>query len=243
MTALFKKEIRSFLHSLIGYLVMGVFLLINGLFLWVFPTDFNIPDFGYASLDGLFIMAPFVFLFLVPAVTMRSFAEEQRSGTMELLLTKPLTDMQIIGAKFLAGLALVLLSLLPTLVYFISVYRLGLPPGNLDTGGIAGAYAGLFLLSAAFVAIGLFSSSLTDNQIIAFILAVLLSGFMYIGFDFIFSLSLFGPADLLIQQLGIETHYQSISRGVIDTRDLLYFASLIALFLGLTRLSLSSRKW
>ncbi|HQQ12027.1 MAG TPA: gliding motility-associated ABC transporter permease subunit GldF [Bacteroidales bacterium] len=243
MTALFKKEIRSFLHSLIGYLVMGVFLLINGLFLWVFPTDFNIPDFGYASLDGLFIMAPFVFLFLVPAVTMRSFAEEQRSGTMELLLTKPLTDMQIIGAKFLAGLALVLLSLLPTLVYFISVYRLGLPPGNLDTGGIAGAYAGLFLLSAAFVAIGLFCSSLTDNQIIAFILAVLLSGFMYIGFDFIFSLSLFGPADLLIQQLGIETHYQSISRGVIDTRDLLYFASLIALFLGLTRLSLSSRKW
>ncbi len=243
MTALFKKEIRSFLHSLIGYLVMGVFLLINGLFLWVFPTDFNIPDFGYASLDGLFIMAPFVFLFLVPAVTMRSFAEEQRSGTMELLLTKPLTDMQIIGAKFLAGLALVLLSLLPTLVYFISVYRLGLPPGNLDTGGIAGAYAGLFLLSAAFVAIGLFSSSLTDNQIIAFILAVLLSGFMYIGFDFIFSLSLFGPADLLIQQPGIETHYQSISRGVIDTRDLLYFASLIALFLGLTRLSLSSRKW
>lgn len=243
MTALFKKEISSFLHSLIGYLVMGVFLLINGLFLWVFPTDFNIPDFGYASLDGLFIMAPFVFLFLVPAVTMRTFAEEQRAGTMELLLTKPLTDMQIIGAKFLAGLALVLMSLLPTLVYFISVYRLGLPPGNLDTGGIAGAYTGLFLLSAAFVAIGLFSSSITDNQIIAFILAVLLSGFMYIGFDFIFSLSLFGPADLLIQQLGIETHYQSISRGVVDTRDLLYFASLIALFLGLTRLSLSSRKW
>lgn len=243
MTALFKKEISSFLHSLIGYLVMGVFLLINGLFLWVFPTDFNIPDFGYASLDGLFIMAPFVFLFLVPAVTMRTFAEEQRAGTMELLLTKPLTDMQIIGAKFLAGLALVLMSLLPTLVYFISVYRLGLPPGNLDTGGIAGAYTGLFLLSAAFVAIGLFSSSITDNQIIAFILAVLLSGFMYIGFDFIFSLSLFGPADLLIQQIGIETHYQSISRGVVDTRDLLYFASLIALFLGLTRLSLSSRKW
>jgi ABC-2 type transport system permease protein len=243
MIALFLKEIRSFLSSLIGYLVIAVFLLINGLFLWVFSTDFNILDFGYASLDGLFILAPFVFLFLVPAVTMRSFAEENRTGTMELLLTKPLTDIQIIAAKFLAGVTLVLFSLIPTLLYYITVYNLGLPSGNLDTGGIIGAYIGLFFLAASFVAIGLFSSSLTDNQIIAFILAVVMSGFMYIGFDFIFSLSWFGPVDLLIQQLGIEAHYKSISRGVIDTRDLIYFVSVIAFFLSLNKLSLSTRKW
>ncbi|KAF0131389.1 MAG: gliding motility-associated ABC transporter permease GldF [Bacteroidetes bacterium] len=243
MIALFLKEIRSFLSSLIGYLVIAVFLLINGLFLWVFSTDFNILDFGYASLDGLFILAPFVFLFLVPAVTMRSFAEENRTGTMELLLTKPLTDIQIIAAKFLAGVTLVLFSLIPTLLYYITVYNLGLPSGNLDTGGIIGAYIGLFFLAASFVAIGLFSSSLTDNQIIAFILAVVMSGFMYIGFDFIFSLAWFGPVDLLIQQLGIEAHYKSISRGVIDTRDLIYFVSVIAFFLSLNKLSLSTRKW
>jgi len=243
MYALFVKEINSFLSSLIGYLVIAVFLLINGLFLWVFPTDFNIFSFGYANLDGLFILAPFVFLFLVPAVTMRSFADEKKSGTIEMLLTKPLTDLQIIMAKYLAGLTLVLFSLLPTLIYFFTVYRLGLPPGNLDSGGIWGAYLGLFFLGAAFVAIGLFSSSITDNQILAFILAVVISGFTYTGFEFINSLSWFGKFDLFIKQLGIAAHYSSISRGVIDTRDLLYFISLIALFISFTKLSLASRKW
>ena len=243
MTALFFKEINSFLSSLIGYLVMAVFLLINGLFLWVFPNDFNILDFGFASLDGLFILAPFIFLFLVPAVTMRSFAEENRSGTIELLLTKPLTDLQLVTAKFLAGLSLVVFSLLPTLIYFFSVYRLGLPPGNLDKGGTWGAFIGLFFLSAVFVSIGIFSSSITDNQIIAFILAVVLSGFMYIGFEFISSLALFGSIDLLIRQFGIEAHYKSVSRGVIDTRDLLYFISVIIFFISITTLTLSSRKW
>ncbi len=243
MYALFKKEIGSFLSSLIGYLVMGVFLLITGLFLWVLPTDFNILDYGFASLDGLFIIAPYVFLFLVPAITMRSFAEEQRLGTMEWLLTKPLTDLQLILGKYLASFVLVVLSLLPTLVYYFSVYRLGLPVGNLDSGGAAGSFIGLLFLSATFVAIGIFSSSITDNQLVAFILAVVLSGFMFIGFDLIYSLSLFGPLDLMIQQLGIEAHYRSISRGVIDTRDLLYFMSLIVFFLGLTKLTVSSRKW
>lgn len=243
MLALFRKEISSFLSSLTGYLVIIVFLLVNGLFLWVFPTEFNILDFGYANLDGLFIIAPFVFLFLVPAVTMRSFAEERKSGTIEMLLTKPLTEMQIIWAKYLAAVTLVLVSLLPTLVYFITVYRLGLPPGNLDSGGIWGAYIGLFFLGASFAAIGLFSSSITDNQILSFVLAVLLSGFIYAGFEFIYSLSLFGPVDLFIKQLGIASHYSSISRGVVDTRDVVYFSSLIALFLGLTKLVLASRKW
>ncbi|MCK9291364.1 MAG: gliding motility-associated ABC transporter permease subunit GldF [Bacteroidales bacterium] len=243
MVALFLKEIHSFLSSLTGYLVIAVFLLINGLFLWVFPTEFNILDYGYASLEGLFLIAPFVFMFLVPAVTMRSFAEEKKSGTIEWLLTKPLTDIQIIVAKFLANLVLVLVSLLPTLIYYFSVYRLGQPPGNLDSGGIWGAYIGLFFLGAVFVAIGIFSSSLTDNQILAFILAVVLSGFVYIGFDLIYSFSWFGSADLFIRQLGIEAHYGSISRGVVDTRDLLYFLSVIVLFLSSTHLSLASRKW
>ncbi|MBU1370800.1 MAG: gliding motility-associated ABC transporter permease subunit GldF [Bacteroidetes bacterium] len=243
MIALFRKEISSFLSSLIGYLVIAVFLLINGLFLWVFPNEFNILDFGYANLDGLFILAPFVFLFLVPAITMRSFADEQRTGTIELLLTKPLSDFQLILAKFLASLALVAFSLLPTLLYFFTVYQLGLPPGNLDIGGILGSYIGLFLLAAAFVSVGLFSSSLTDNQLMAFIIAVFLSGFLYMGFDMIYGLSLFGDVDLFIKNLGIAAHYSSISRGVVDTRDLLYFLSLIVLFFSFTNLRLASRKW
>lgn len=243
MIALFRKEISSFLSSLIGYLVIAVFLLITGLFLWVFPNDFNILDFGYANLDGLFILAPFVFLFLVPAITMRSFADEQRSGTIELLLTKPLSDLSIVSAKFFASLVLVGFALLPTLIYYFTVYRLGQPVGNLDAGGIWGSYIGLFMLAAVFVAIGLFCSSLTDNQLLAFILAVFLSGFLYMGFDMIYSLSLFGSVDLFIKDLGIAAHYSSISRGVVDTRDLLYFLSVIVLFSALTLLKLSSRKW
>ena len=243
MYALFKKEISNFLSSLIGIMVIVVFLLITGLFLWVFKSDFNLLMYGYANLDGLFILAPWVFLFLVPAVTMRSFAEENRTGTIEMLLTKPLSDWQIILAKFLASVALVLLSLIPTAVYYFSVYRLGFPMGNLDSGSIMGSYIGLFLLSSSFVAIGIFCSSVTNNQILAFILSVFLCGFIYIGFEFIYSLSLFGSIDLFIQRLGMAAHYSSISRGVVDTRDILYFVSVMALFLSMTKLVLASRKW
>jgi ABC-2 type transport system permease protein len=220
-----------------------VFLLINGLFLWVFPSEFNILDFGYANIDGLFLIAPFVFLFLIPAITMRSFSDEKKSGTIEILLTKPLSDYQIIFAKFLAGFALVVFSLIPTLLYFISVYYLGFPKGNIDTGGMWGSYIGLLFLGGTFVAIGLFSSSITDNQIIAFIISVFLCGFIYMGFEFIYSFELFGSADLFIKQLGMNSHYSSMSRGVIDTRDILYFISVKALFMLLTKLSLESRKW
>ena len=243
MYALFKKEISNFLSSLIGIMVIVVFLLITGLFLWVFQSDFNLLTYGYANLDGLFILAPWVFLFLVPAVTMRSFAEENRTGTIEMLLTKPLSDWQILFAKFLASVALVLLSLIPTAVYYFSVYRLGFPMGNLDSGSILGSYIGLFLLSSSFVSIGVFCSSVTNNQILAFILSVFLCGFIYIGFEFIYSLSLFGPIDLFIQRLGMAAHYSSISRGVVDTRDILYFLSVMALFLSTTKLVLASRKW
>lgn len=243
MYALFRKEINNFLSSLIGIMVVVVFLLITGLFLWVFKSDFNIMTYGYATLDSLFILAPWVFLFLVPAVTMRSFAEERRTGTIEMLLTKPLSDWQIVGAKYLAGVALVILALIPTFIYYISVSQLAMPAGNIDHGGIWGSYIGLFFLSATFVSIGIFCSSVTNNQIFAFILAVFLCGFFYIGFDMIYSMALFGRIDLFIQQLGMSAHYSSMSRGVIDTRDLLYFISVIVLFLSLTKLTLSSRKW
>ena len=223
--------------------MITVFLLINGLFLWVFQGDFNILDFGYANLDGLFMIAPFVFLFLIPAITMRSFAEEKRTGTMELLLTKPLTEFEIVMAKFLSGLILVIFSLLPTLVYFFSVYQLGLPKGNIDLGGMWGSYAGLLFLGASFVAIGMFASSITDNQIISFIVAVFLCGFLYIGFDFIYSFALFGKVDLLIKSLGMNDHYQSMSRGVLDTRDMIYFLGLISFFILLSRYSIERRKW
>ncbi|MFH0896072.1 MAG: gliding motility-associated ABC transporter permease subunit GldF [Bacteroidota bacterium] len=243
MYTLLKKEINTFLGSLIGYIAVIVFLLINGLFLWVFPLDFNILNGGFANIDGLFMLAPWVFLFLIPAITMRSFADEKKVGTLEILMTKPLSDLQVILAKYLAGLILVLFSLVPTLIFFISVYQMGDPVGNIDMGGTWGSYIGLLFLGGAFVSIGIFSSSLTDNQIVAFILSVFLCGFVYIGFDFIYGLDLFGRFDLFIKDLGINSHYTSISRGVIDSRDLLYFLSLITFFVLLTKVSVQSRKW
>lgn len=243
MLTLFKREIRNFLSSLIGYIVIIVFLVINGLFLWVFQLDFNVLENGYANIDGMFMLAPFVFLFLVPAVTMRSFAEEKRSGTIELLMTKPLSDLQVIFAKYLAGFVLVLLSLLPTLIYYASVYYLGSPMGNLDAGGTWGSYIGLLFLAATFVSIGIFSSTLTNNQIISFIIAVILCFFIYLGFEMIYSLNFFGGLSLFIQQLGISEHYSSMSRGVVDSRDLLYFLSVITIFILLSKISLESRKW
>jgi len=243
MYALFIKEINGFLNSLIGYIVIIVFLVVIGLFLWVLPLQFNILDFGYASIDGLFILAPFVFLFLIPAITMRSFADERKSGTLELLMTQPLTDLKIILAKYLAGVVLVIFSLVPTLIYAFSVYRLGLPVGNLDMGGMWGSYIGLLFLGSTFVAIGIFASSVSDNQIVSFIIAVFLCAFFYIGFELIYTFILSGKIGLAIQSIGINAHYSSISRGVIDTRDLIYFLSISVFFILLTKISLESRKW
>ena len=243
MFTLFKKEILSFFNSLIGYIAVIVFLLINGLFLWVFPMGFNIIDFGYATLENMFALAPLVFLFLIPAITMRSFADEKRSGTIEMLLTKPLTDTQIILSKYLAAVTLVILAVIPTLVYAVSIYLLGNPVGNLDLGGLWGSYIGLVFLASGFAAIGLFVSSVTDNQIVAFMMALIISGFLLMGFDLIAGLALFGKIDLFIMSLGIQSHYASMSRGVIDSRDVLYFLGLIAIFLLMTKTSLESRKW
>ena len=243
MYDLFIKELKSFLTSLIGYIVITVFLVTTGLFLWVFPMDYNILDARYANVTGLFMIAPFVFLFLIPAITMRSFADEKKSGTLEFILTQPLSEWAIILAKYLAGLVLVLFSILPTFIYVITVYYYGLPQGNIDMGATWGSYIGLLFLGGSFVAIGVFSSSLTDNQIVSFIISVFLSLFAYLGFEFIYSLDLFGKIDLFIRSLGIHAHYTSLSRGVIDTRDVVYFLSFIGFFLLLTKLSLESRKW
>lgn len=243
MFTLFKKELSNFFSSLIGYLTIIVFLVLTGLMLWVFKSDFNILDYGFAGMDGLFIIGPFLYLFLIPAITMRMFSEEKKNGTMELLLTKPLSEMTLIWSKFLAGFTLVFISLLPTIVCYFCVVSLGDPVGNIDTGATIGSYLGLMLLGAAFVAIGLFSSSLTNNQIVAFILAALISAFMHLGFESIFRMGFLGGLDLLVKSLGMSHHYESISRGVIDTRDVLYFASVIALFLMATRIVIQSRKW
>lgn len=243
MLTLLKKEVGSFLSSLIGYIVIAVFLTAIGLFMWVFPGNFNVFEAGYANIDSLFIIAPWVFLFLVPAITMRSFSEEKRTGTIELLLTKPLTDWQIVLAKYFAGLFLVFMSLIPTLIYYFTVYQLGATTGNLDTGATWGSYFGLLFLGGGFVSIGVFSSSLSENQIVAFIIGVFISFFVFIGFESIADFDLLGTFDSLILNLGINEHYISMSRGVIDTRDALYFVSLSAFFLILTKLRLESRKW
>src|ERR1700752_614171 len=244
---LFIKEIKSFLTSLAGYIAIGVFLTITGCFLWIISSEssggYNILDNGFASIDSLFTIAPMVYLFLIPAITMRSFAEEKKTGTIELLFTRPLTELQIILAKYFAGVALVAVSLIPTLFYYYSVYKLGYPPGNIDSGGTWGSYIGLLLLGAGFVSIGVFASSLTDNQVIAFILAMGLCFICFSGFDYFAQSGLAGKLESFFYNLGISTHYASLSRGVIDTRDVLYFFSLAAFFILLTRFVLEKRKW
>ena len=243
MWSLYKKELSSFFSSLIGYLTIAVFLILTALMLWVLKSDFNVLDYGYASMEGLFLIGPFLYLFLIPAITMRTFAEERRTGTIEMLMTHPLGDWTIVWAKFLAGWTLVLVSLLPTLVCYFSIYALGDPVGNIDTGSVVGSYIGLLLLGGAFVAVGLFCSSLTSNQIVAFILGAVLCVVTYLGFESIYNMGLLGSGDLFIKRLGMMHHYESISRGVVDTRDVLYFASVMALFLMATRMVLQSRKW
>jgi len=211
--------------------------------MWIVPGQFNVTGNGYATLDSLFALAPWVFLFLVPAITMRMFAEEKRTGTLDLLCTRPVSELQIILAKFLASWALVLFSLLPTLIYFWSVSRLGSPRGNMDMGGTWGSYLGLLFLGGIYAAIGIFASSLTGNQIVSFILAVFLSFLMYLGFEYLSGIAGSGGTAFLVSRLGISYHYNSVSRGVIDSRDMLYFAGVILLFIVGTRTVLQSSKW
>jgi len=241
MLTILRKEFNSFLNSPVAYVVLGVFLVATGLFVWVFP-DSSVLDYGYADLQTLFNLAPWIFLFLIPAITMRTFAEEKKAGTIELLLTRPLTDGQIIGGKYLACFLLALLALIPTLLYYYSVYKLGSPEGNIDSAATVGSYLGLALLAGVFAAIGILASALTRDQIIAFLVAVVGCFLVYSGFDSLASV-LDGSAAYYVSQLGIAAHYRDLSKGLVDSRDLVYFFSVVAVALQATRLALRSRNW
>lgn len=243
MYAILVKELNSFFSSLSGLIAAIVFLVINGLFIWVFPGELNVLDSGYANLDTLFIIAPWVFLFLVPAIAMRTFSEEKRTGTIELLLTRPLSTIKLVLGKYFAVLALVLIILIPALFFYLSVYLLGSPIGNIDTGGTWGSFIGLFFLAAAYGAISVFASSLSQNQIVSFILGMVFCFLFYMGIESMATLPLFRGIEQIIVSLGINEHYRSMSRGVIDSRDVLYFVGLATFFILLTRTAIQSRKW
>lgn len=234
MLAILKKEINSFFASPVGYLVISLFLVVTGLFLWVFEGEFNIPDTGFADLAPFFQLAPWIFIFLIPAITMRSFSDEQKTGTLELLLTKPISTLQLVLGKYFGALLLLIITLLPTLIYVVAIYQLGNPVGNLDVGVTIGSYLGLVLLAASFCSMGIYASTLSDNQIVAFILAVMFCFIFYFGIEGIASY-LPGNFRTWITNFGMQTHYDSISRGVIDTRDCIYFISIIAFFIYLTK--------
>jgi ABC-2 type transport system permease protein len=243
MLAVFRKEISGFFSSFTGYIVIIVFLLVNSLFMWILPGELNILDSGYAGLDTLFYLSPWVFLFLVPAITMRMISEEKRLGTIELIYSRPITERSVIYGKFFASVSLVLLSLLPGLIFYMSVYFLGETHGNLDIGGTWGAFTGLFFLAAIYASIGIFASSLTENQVIAFIIAVLLCFILFAGFDSFAYMPGLKKLDELVVGLGINEHFKSMSRGVIDLKDVGYFLSVVVIFNEATRLILLSRKW
>ncbi|MFT5964742.1 MAG: ABC-2 type transport system permease protein [Flavobacterium sp.] len=240
MKAILLREIKSFFGSTIGYLVIALFLIINGLFLWVFEGEYNILKSGFADMTPFFTLSPWILIFLIPAVTMRSFSDEKKQGTLELLLTKPLSIWQIVNGKFLGALILIVLAIIPSFIYVVAIYKLGMPEGNIDMGSTIGSYFGLVFLIAAYSAIGVFTSTLSDNQIVAFIISVFLCFFFYFGFDGLASIA---PLySTMITSLGMQDHFKSMGRGVIDTRDILYFVSLTVLFLSLTVYKLKSLK-
>ncbi len=238
MLAVIRKEINTFFASSVGYLVIGIFLVLNGLFLWVFKGQFNILDSGFANLSPFFLIAPWILLFLIPAITMRSIAEERKQGTLELLITKPLPGWQIVLGKYFGSLLLIILALIPSLLYVITIHQLGNPIGNIDIGSIIGSYIALLLLCGAYTAIGTFSSSITNNQIVAFLVGVFLCFLFYFGFSGLADYQLLGATDYTIEQIGIQLHYERISQGIIDTRDIVYFISIIAFFVFLTTIIL-----
>lgn len=240
MLAILKKEINSFFASPIGYLVIAVFLLLNGLFLWLFKGDFNILDSGFADLSAFFLLSPWILIFLIPAVTMRSFSDEKKQGTLELLLTKPISTLQIVLGKYFGAFILIVIALVPTLLYVFTISKLGATEGNLDVGSIVGSYIGLLFLASSYTAIGVFSSTLSDNQIVAFIIAVFICFFFYFGFEGLSNYNIFGDT-LYLEKLGMESHFKSMSRGVLDTRDLLYFISISIFFIILTKLNIQTK--
>lgn len=243
MYSIFLKEIKGYFSSLVGYVVVIVLLLICGLFMWILPAT-NLLDFGFLSMDKFFAFAPWVLLFLIPAINMRMFPDELKSGTIEILLTKPVTEMQIILGKFFASLALVLIALLPTVIYVFSMRFLASEGHTLDTGGILGSYIGLFFLAASFCGIGIFASSLTSNQIVGFLSSLIGCLVLYFGFEAISKIPAFsGGLDYILSAIGLASHYNNISRGVVDTRDIIYFATVVVLFILATQIVLKKRNW
>lgn len=242
MIAIAKKEISTFFGSSIGYLIIAIFLIATSLFMWIIETDFNVLQYGYANMDSFFLFSPIIFLIFIPAINMQMFSQEYKSGTIELLLTKPISEIKIIIGKYLASLFVISLMILPTICYVITIYLLGETVGNLDTGAIIGSYIGLFLLSSLFSAISIFSSSLTSNQIISYAVGILLSFMYFYGFDLLSDINFLGSLDLWIQKLGIQYHYTSISKGILDFSTITYFITLIILFLKLTELIIINRK-
>jgi len=239
MLTIFRKELNSFLNSLVAYIVIGVFLVLTGLFTWVFEG--NVLDYGYSDLNNFFQLTPYIFIFLIPAITMRLFSEEFKSGTIELLFTKPLTDWQIILGKFLASFILIVISLLPTVLYYYSVYDLGNPKGNIDSSAVIGSYVGLVFLGGVFAAIGLWASSLTDNQVVAFIIGALGCFILYDGIHQVAQL-FSGSTQYLVDYLGLSYHYESLGRGLVDSRTIIFFLSVIFLMLYLTKLQVAAKK-
>ncbi len=231
MRALYIKEIKSFLSSIIGYIFILIYLIASGLFHWIISMNTNLLQGTEADLIPFFNLSPVIFLILIPAITMRSIAEERRTGTIELLFTRPISDLQILMAKYLAGVTLLVIALIPTFVYYLSMHYLGKPVGIIDDGATFTSYVGLILLGSTFVAIGIFSSSITSSQIVAFIIAMFLSWFFYDGLTLLGSFNLMGKFDYIVQYMGLSFHYDAIKRGVIDTSDIVYFLSVIAVFI------------
>ena len=235
MLTLLKKEINSFICHPSGVLILVVYLALNGTILWLFPGTFNIIDSEYAQLDGLFLISPILFLVFIPALTMKLFSDEYRDGTIETLLTKPLSSFEVVISKYLSGVILIFVAIIPTLVYYFSIYNLSEIVGNVDNGGIIGSYIGLFLLAITFVSIGTFASSTSKNQIFAFVTTILISAFLLYGLEFIAELFQDGKINLFINYLSLNYHYNSMSKGIIDSRDVLYFISINVLFILLTK--------
>lgn len=241
MLNIYRKEINSFLSSLIAYIVISVFLVAMGLFVWVFPET-NVMDYGYADMGTFFSMAPFVLMFLIPAITMKMLAEETKTGTIEILVVKPVTKLQIILGKYFAALTLVIVAILPTLVYYYSLYQLATPLGNVDTAGIAGSYVGLLLLASVFSALGIFASAITNNQVVAFIIATFLSFILFTGLNSLAGINVWSAISLPLSKMSLEYHYHAMSKGLLDSRDIIYLMSLSALFLFFSKLILDYKK-
>lgn len=239
MISILKKELNAFFSSAVGYLVIGLFLIANGLFLWVLKTDFNILNAGFADLNAFFDLTPWVFIFIIPAITMRSFVDEYTNGTMEILKTKPITNLQIVLGKFLGSGLIVLMTLLPTLIYAISIYLLSYPSGNIDMGSIVGSYLGLIFLGFVFVSIGIFASSISKSQVVAFLIGVSLCFILYNGIGLV--LETLGSSNSDLESLDLSSHYKNIAKGVLDSRDVIYFLSIIVLFSGLTKIIVDER--